>query len=66
VLMIVSSSPFYTKYVHLPRFDAPLHLFLAANPKFATYFRGAAAAIDGTHIPCCPAAAEADRARDRK
>ncbi|KAL7277973.1 hypothetical protein ACG7TL_007926 [Trametes sanguinea] len=66
VLMIVSAPPFYTKYVFLPSANSPLHPFLASNPKFAAYFPGAVAAIDGTHIPCCPSAAEAEGARDRK
>ncbi|KAI0643054.1 hypothetical protein C8Q79DRAFT_872452, partial [Trametes meyenii] len=50
VLCIISSPPFYTKYVHLPSANSPLDPFLAQNPKFASYFDSAVAAIDGTHI----------------
>ncbi|KAH9892915.1 hypothetical protein C8Q73DRAFT_621970, partial [Cubamyces lactineus] len=58
VLMIVSSPPFYTKYIFLPPADSPLHPCLASTPKFAAYFQGAVVAINGTHILCCPSAAE--------
>lgn len=66
VLFVSSSQPFYTNHVHLPTAEDPIHPFIANNPKFASYFSGALGAIDGTHINCCPSAAEVDGARDCK
>ncbi|KAJ2989740.1 hypothetical protein NUW54_g8687 [Trametes sanguinea] len=70
VLQTCFDDCFGTAVLHkicLPPFaNSPLHPFLASNPKFAAYFPGAVAAIDGTHIPCCPSAAEAEGAWDRK
>jgi hypothetical protein len=66
MLIIFSSRPFYTKYVQLPRSDSPIPSKILDNPRRYPYFAGALGALDGTHIPCAPSAAERDSARNRK
>lgn len=66
VLNALSTGPFYQKYVQLPAPDAPVPPFIANNPKFFPFFCNAIGAIDGTHINCCPSAADRHAARNRK
>ncbi|KAJ7084132.1 hypothetical protein C8R44DRAFT_534468, partial [Mycena epipterygia] len=66
ILVAVSSPPFYTKYVKLPRVDDPIPPRIADNPKWFPFFQDAIGAMDGTHINCCPSAAERHAARNRK
>jgi len=58
VLFTLSLPPFYTKYIYLPSDTTPVPDEIQKNPKFYPFFDGAIGAIDGTHINCCPSAAE--------
>jgi hypothetical protein len=66
MLFFFSSAPFYNDYVKLPPADAPIPPEILNNPKFYPFFKDALGAIDGTHINCCPSAADRQAARDRK
>lgn len=66
VLYILSSSPFYGKYVCLPLATSSIPTEIQSNPKFFPFFEGAIGAVDGTHIACCPSAPEHDLSRNRK
>ncbi|KAF8992397.1 hypothetical protein BDQ17DRAFT_1196680, partial [Cyathus striatus] len=66
ILRAVSSGPFFQKYVYLARVDDPADPFIQAQPKFNPYFSNAIGAMDGTHINCCPSAADCQAARNRK
>jgi len=58
MLVILSSPPFYTDYVHLPSADDPTALYIKDNTKFFPFFEDAISAIDATHFACSPTAAE--------
>lgn len=64
--MAVSSPPFYTKYVHLPKASEITPSSILNNPKFFPFFQNALGGMDGTHINCCPSAAEWDGCQNRK
>jgi len=66
MLSFFSSPPFYNKYVQLPHADTPIPPEIWNNPEFYPFFRDALGAIDGTHINCCPSAADQHATRDRK
>jgi len=66
MLSFFSSPPFYNNYVQLPCADTPILPEIRNNPKFYPLFKDALGAIDGTHINCCPSAADWHTARDRK
>jgi hypothetical protein len=66
MLTFFSSPPFYNDYVKLPQTDAPVPPEIQDNPKLYPFFKDALGAIDGTHINCCPSAADRQAARDRK
>ncbi|KAF8987876.1 hypothetical protein BDQ17DRAFT_1258144 [Cyathus striatus] len=66
ILHAVSSGPFFHKYVHLSSADDPVNSFIQSQPKFYPYFSSAIGAIDGTHINCCPSAADHQAARNQK
>jgi hypothetical protein len=66
ILDAISTGPFYRKFVHLPKASDPVDPFIRNQPKFYPYFRDAIGAMDGTHITCCPSAAERQAARNRK
>lgn len=67
ILDSLSSPSFYQKYVQLPNInDLQVEDFIQSNPKFSPYFNGAIGAMDGTHIDCCPSAADRHAARNRK
>lgn len=66
MLVFFSSPPFYNDYIKLPRVDAPIPPEIQDNPKFYPFFKDALGAIDGTHINCCPSAADQQATRDRK
>jgi hypothetical protein len=66
ILGILSSGPFYQKYVKLPDTNDPIPDLIKSNPKFFPYFSGAIGAMDGTHINCCPSAADREASRNRK
>jgi hypothetical protein len=65
-LTFLSSPPFYNDHVKLPSSESPIPPEIQNNPKFFPFFRDALGAIDGTHINCCPSAADQQAARDRK
>lgn len=62
----MSSGPFYQKYVHLPAQGDPTPAYIQERTKFFPYFRNAIGAMDGTHINCCPSAADRQASRNRK
>ncbi|KAH8979506.1 hypothetical protein EDB86DRAFT_2753133, partial [Lactarius hatsudake] len=66
ILFTLSSSPFYQKYVHLPRASDPTPPEILNNPKYFPFFEGALGAMDGSHFACCPSSLERQYARDRK
>jgi len=66
MLVILSSPPFYTDYVHLPSVDDPIAPYIKDNTKFFPFFEDAIGAIDGTHFVCLPTAAEWAAAHDYK
>jgi hypothetical protein len=61
-----SSPPFYTEYVQLPIGGSPVPPLIQENLKFFPFFQSALGAVDGTHIACCPSAAERSAARNWK
>jgi hypothetical protein len=66
ILFILSSKPFYSKYVHLPGAETPLPHHFRHNPKFWPFFKDALGAIDGSHIHSAPPASERIFYRNRK
>ncbi|KIO00364.1 hypothetical protein M404DRAFT_97306, partial [Pisolithus tinctorius Marx 270] len=66
ILFAFSSHDIYSKYIRLPRSDAPVHPTIRDNPKFFPFFADAIGAIDGTHIVCAPSSEERDAMRNRK
>ena len=66
MLFVLSSPPWYDKYVHLPTVNDPIPFEIATNPKYHPYFDSALGAMDGTHINCCPSLEQRQLARDRK
>ena len=66
MLMIFSSPPFYSKYVHLPTANDPTPPQIRNNPKFWPFFRNAIGAIDGSHIHSAPPASERPLFRNQK
>ncbi|KAF8152633.1 hypothetical protein B0H34DRAFT_636263, partial [Crassisporium funariophilum] len=66
ILFAISSPPFYTKYVQLPKADSPVPSSILNNPKFFPFLRNALGAMDGVHINCCPSAAKCNAARNQK
>lgn len=63
---MVSSGPFYQKYVQLPPANGPVPEPIRRNEKFYPFFKNAIGAMDGTHINCTPSAADRHAARNRK
>jgi hypothetical protein len=66
MLVVFSSPPFYSKYVHLPSADEPVPQKIHRNPKFWPFFQDAIGALDGSHIHATPPAFERAAYRDRK
>ncbi|KAI5886524.1 uncharacterized protein SCHCODRAFT_02480378, partial [Schizophyllum commune H4-8] len=66
VLDAVSSPPFYTKHVQLPKDGDQPHSYLHDNPNFWPFFEGCDSAVDGSHIASAPTARERHSHRDRK
>lgn len=66
MLLIFSSQPFYTKYVHLPTANDPVSPKIRNNPRFWPYFKDALGALDGCHIPITPPASEKPSYENRK
>lgn len=50
MVLIFSSSPFYTKYIRLPTADDAVPSKIRQNPKFWPYFKDALGALDGSYI----------------
>ncbi|KIK11241.1 hypothetical protein PISMIDRAFT_50466, partial [Pisolithus microcarpus 441] len=65
MLNTFSSSPFYTKYIHLPD-DDKVHTRIQHNPRFWPFFKGVIGALDGSHIHAAPGAFERGAHRNRK
>ena len=65
MLPFFSSPPFYNDYVQLPCTGAPILPEIQNNTKFYPFFKDVLGVIDGTHINCCPSAADQHAARDR-
>jgi hypothetical protein len=66
ILGTVSSPPFYTKWVKLPAIDVSVPPHILDKPKWFPCFENAIGAIDGTHINCCPSAADRAASHNRK
>ena len=66
MIVIFSSSPFYTRHVRLPRASDSVPHHIRNNPKFWPYFQHALGAIDGSHIHCAPPSALRGFFRNRK
>jgi hypothetical protein len=66
ILTFFSSPPFYNDHVKLPPADMPTPPEIQNNPKFHPFFQDVLGTIDGTHINCCPSAADRQATRDRK
>ena len=58
MLVIFSSSPFYTSHVCLPTAHYPIPPQIYNNPKFWPYFKDAIGALDGCYIHSAPPALE--------
>ena len=65
MLVIFSSAPFYSAYVHAPSGEV-ISSKIRNNPKYWPYFKDAVGAIDGSHIVAAPPAAARSRYRNRK
>ena len=66
ILDVLSSGAFYQKYVCLPGANDPITEFIQNSSKFSPYFNNVIGAMDGTHINCCPSAADQHSAQNRK
>ncbi|KJA13257.1 hypothetical protein HYPSUDRAFT_122442, partial [Hypholoma sublateritium FD-334 SS-4] len=66
ILNAVSTGSFYNKHVQLPRVGDPTPEYIRGSSKFYPFFQDAIGAMDGTHINCCPSAADRHAARNRK
>ena len=64
-LNILSSLPFYTKYITFPTGET-IPLKIRQNPKFFPFFQHAIGAVDGSHIPIFPPAYMRSVYRNRK
>lgn len=66
MVVIFSSDPFFSRYVHLPSpYETSPHPF-QQNRKLWPFFKDALGAIDGSHIPCAPRSATRGLYRNRK
>ncbi|KIK94470.1 hypothetical protein PAXRUDRAFT_38981, partial [Paxillus rubicundulus Ve08.2h10] len=66
ILNAFSHHDIYNKYVRLPHVNDPTPPEILHDPRFYPAFQSAISAIDGTHIICCPSAAERDASHNRK
>src|ERR1700720_880135 len=66
ILLIFSSHPFYTNYVHLPATGDPAPHEIRENPKFWPYFKDVLGALDGSHIHSAPPGNECPANQNRK
>ena len=66
MLVVFSSMPFYTDHIYLPCKGDPTPSKIYKNSKFYPFFNDALGAIDGTHINCCPPAADCEALGDYK
>jgi len=65
MVIIFSSAPFYTSYVHMPAPDAD-QTEMHNNPRFFPYFKNVIGALDGSHIHAAPASRDRAAFRNRK
>jgi hypothetical protein len=66
MLVIFSSPPFYSKYVHLPLDVGSIPQKIRKNPKFWPFFKDTIGALDGSHIHAAPPAPQRAAYRDQK
>ncbi|OBZ68423.1 putative nuclease HARBI1 [Grifola frondosa] len=66
MLFIFSEPPFYANNVSLPSELDATPSEIADNPRFMPYFQHVLGALDGSHFPWAPPAAERSLNRDRK
>ncbi|OBZ67575.1 hypothetical protein A0H81_12402, partial [Grifola frondosa] len=66
MLFIFSEPPFYANNVSLPSELDATPSEIADNPRFMPYFQHILGALDGSHFPWAPPAAEHSLNRDRK
>ncbi|KAF8445604.1 hypothetical protein L210DRAFT_3310912, partial [Boletus edulis BED1] len=64
-LDVLSSSPFYTKYIVPPSGDTVASK-IRQNPRFFPYFRDAIGAVDASHIPASAPSHKRSAYRNRK
>ena len=65
MLVIFSSAPFYSAYVHAPSSEV-VPSKIRNSPKYWPYFKGAIGAMDGSHIVAAPPAAACSRYQNQK
>lgn len=65
-MIAISSPPFYSTHVQLPKAPDPTPEFISSNPLISPWFNQALGAMDGTHIACTPSAENRCTARNRK
>ncbi|KIO12204.1 hypothetical protein M404DRAFT_91285, partial [Pisolithus tinctorius Marx 270] len=65
MLIIFSTPPFYTKYVHLLD-ENKIHTRIQDNMRFWPFFKDVIGALDGSHIHAAPSAADRGTFRNCK
>ncbi|KIM59389.1 hypothetical protein SCLCIDRAFT_90533, partial [Scleroderma citrinum Foug A] len=65
MVIIFSSAPFYTTYVHMPAPDK-VQAEIWSNPRFWPYFKDVIGALDGSHIHAAPVSMERSAFQNRK
>ena len=60
MLVVFSSTPFYTDHVRLPRVGDPIPDYILSDPKLFPFFQDALGAIDGLHFNAHATAADRD------
>src|SRR5258708_19335948 len=63
---MLSSPPFYSKYIHLPNSNSLTPQEISSNLKYYPFFKDVIGALDGTHVPCSPLAEECEAYHNRK
>ena len=65
MVIIFSSAPFYTTYIHMPAPDE-VQAEIRSNPRFWPYFKDVIGTLDGSHIHTAPASMERSAFWNRK
>ncbi|TFK18579.1 hypothetical protein FA15DRAFT_603090, partial [Coprinopsis marcescibilis] len=66
ILHAISLGTFYNKYVYLPLASDPVPEFISSQPRFFPFLQNALGTLNGTHINCCPSAADHQAAHNQK